>query len=191
MDWWLLPVIAAAIVAISYVIFMQLKRATMSDYIARIPGYTFSKQVVGVDGKTGIAIDESRRTICLIDNQAGHMDARVVDFRGIISSEIVVDSTVITRTSRSSQIGGAIVGGALFGVPGAIIGGLSGSTHSSNMVSRIDLNITVNDTSKPLYRVAFLTSPTPNSGFIYRNALDQAQHWHALITVLIKRTSTV
>jgi hypothetical protein len=85
-----------------------------------------------------------------------------------------VDGISITKTSRTSQIGGALLGGILFGGFGALVGGLTGKTSTSNKVNRIDLRLTVNNTEAPFHEVHF-------------RSMQMARQWHALIEVLIKR----
>jgi hypothetical protein len=110
---------------------------------------------------------------------------KLYSYRDILRSEILIDGVQVTRTSRSSQLGGAILGGILAGGVGAIIGGLSASQETTNEIKRVDLNIIVNDTSSPQLAITLIK---PESGIIEaRNKTykDEASHWHNLISVLI------
>jgi len=93
----------------------------------------------------------------------------------------------VTKTSRSSQIGGAILGGILAGGVGTIIGGLSGKTSSKEKVKTIHLKIIVNDTKNPLQTITFLSEPTlidrNSEKFIKAN--KEVIHWHSLFKVII------
>ena len=63
-------------------------------------------------------------------------------FKDILSVEIIEDGVSVTRTSRRSQLGGALVGGVLAGGVGAIIGGTSGGkTTSENIIKVNDIDI--------------------------------------------------
>ena len=104
----------------------------------------------------------------------------------MLSSEIFVDGETITKTARGSQLGGALIGGLALGGVGAIIGGLSGKTRSSEKVKRVDLRITVNSTKSPLHDINFMDIEGKKDGIVYKSAMDQARHWHGLIAVLIK-----
>lgn len=136
-----------------------------------------------------MAIDEQRNKICLIDHRQRNISSRVITHKDLVSSEIFEDGSTITKTIRSSQLGGALVGGLALGGVGAIIGGLSGKSKTTEKVMRIDLRITVNDIQTPLHDINFLTIETKQDGIIYQNAMKTARHWHGLVDVLIKRAN--
>lgn len=80
----------------------------------------------------------------------------------------------VTETSRSSQIGGAILAGIVAGGVGAIIGGLSGKTTTTE-IKNFELRIIFNNTENPVFIINF------------QHYFEQANHWYSLITVLIKQ----
>jgi len=167
----------------------------MNAHVDRIDGFTASQKIIGVDGETGIAVDEENNKICLTSwgQMSPYGDSlpvtnRIFLYRDILSSEIVEDGETITSTVRTSQLGGALIGGLALGGVGAIIGGLSGKSVSSQRIQRIDLRITVNDTKEPLHEINFLHFQTKKGDKItYEPAIRKARHWHGLIDVLIKR----
>ena len=180
---------------IAFVIFAVLqgddiskKRKAMETYLLEIPDFSATQKVLGTDGTNGLAIDEQRKKICLIDHQQQNISCRVVEYESLLSSELFEDDSTVTKTVRSSQIGGALIGGVALGGVGAIIGGLSGQTNTSEKVKRIDLRLTVNDTRNPLHDVNFLNFEMKKDSPNYQNAMKTARHWHSLIEVLIKRS---
>jgi hypothetical protein len=190
MDFWTLVgiVFVLAIVAgIFPVVVISKKKKAMEAYLSEIPDFSVAQKVIGNDGATGLAIDEQRKKVCLIDHRQQNVSCRVVTYKNLLSSEIFEDGSAVTKTVRSSQLGGALIGGLALGGVGAIIGGLSGKTKTSGKVKRIDLRITVNDTQSPLHDVNFLILETKQNGIIYQNAMKTARHWHGLVEVLIKR----
>ncbi|MBW6461369.1 MAG: hypothetical protein K0B08_12430 [Bacteroidales bacterium] len=66
------------------------------------------------------------------------------------------------------------MGGLLLGGVGVVLGGLSGKTTSVHEVSSVDLRIIINNIQNPVHLIKSLS-------------LESANHWHALISVLIKR----
>ncbi len=58
-----------------------------------------------------IAIDEKERKVALVQDG----DCQIFNYRDVLESKIVEDGQEITTTSRSSQIGGALVGSILAG----------------------------------------------------------------------------
>ena len=112
---------------------------------------------------------------------------RTIDYKDLISSEIFEDGSAVTRTVRSSQLGGALVGGIALGGVGAIIGGLSGKKVTDDKVKQITLRITVDNTSSPIHEIGFMNYEAKKSEGYYRSAMARAQHWHGLMEVLIRR----
>jgi hypothetical protein len=111
---------------------------------------------------------------------------RVITYRDILSSELFVDGETVTKTARGSQVGGALIGGLALGGVGALIGGLSGKKRSSEKIKRIDLRITINDTKNPLHDINFMDIEVNQDSYLYKSAMEEARHWHGLVTVLIK-----
>ena len=159
----------------------------MESNVKLLPDFSPTQQVMGCDGTSGLAIDEPRRKLCLIAHSGVAVTRRIISYKDIVSVELFEDGTSITKTVRSSQIGGAILGGLLLGGVGAIIGGLSGRTETSGKVKHIDLRLIVNDTNAPLHDVAFMNTEGNKGGFTYTQAIHLARHWHGIVEVLIKR----
>lgn len=154
-------------------------------------GATISQGFVGKDAKTGIALDEKNKKIILVDKIEEHFTSRVISYSDVLSSEIVEDGESVTKTTRSSQLGGALVGGLLLGGLGAVVGGLSGSkTSGKGKVMKLELHIIVNDMRQPLHVISFLRQEVKRSGYggvVYDEALNKARHWHSLFNVLLKQ----
>lgn len=148
-----------------------------------ISSYTPSQQFSAY-GKA-ISIDEKSNKLAISDLNNNY----TFNFSDIIESEIIEDDSTITKTSRTSQIGGALVGGALAGGVGAVVGGLSGSKTSEKAVNKITLKIVVNNLQTPNFYIDFLNSANPlnNSDSRLIEARDKANHWHSLLSVIIKR----
>ena len=158
--------------------------------LANLDGFDPSQKVMGNDGNSGIAINESEKKVCLITSSMLNVDLDILAYGDILSSEIFEDGVTITKTDRESQIRGALIGGLVLGGAGAIIGGLSGKTTSSNKVKRIDLRITVNRTNNPIHDINFMNEESKKNGSRYKKAMEHARYWHALLTVLIKRADS-
>lgn len=163
------------------------RQKAMEDHLGRMDNFSASQKVIGVNGVTGLAIDEQRKKICLIGHIQENVAVRVFLYRDLLSSEIFEDGATVTKTVRSSQIGGALIGGLALGGVGAIIGGLSGKTQTSGKINAVALRLTVNDSKNPLHDIYFINFETKKDGFLYGQAIQQARHWHGLIEVLIKR----
>jgi hypothetical protein len=181
-------VIVGAVVAVIQVNNTSNKKKAMDDRIGCIEGFSATQKVIGSDGNTGLAIDEQREKICLIEYKEQNITTRVLAYKDLLSSEIFEDGATVTKTVRSSQLGGALLGGLALGGVGAIIGGLSGKTQTSGKIKKVELRLTVNDTQNPLHDINLLNTETKKDSLFYKQAIQQARHWHGLLEVLIKRT---
>jgi hypothetical protein len=139
------------------------------------------------NGGHGIAIDEAAGLVCFIRSIGGTSAHTVVAAKDILSSEVSEDGETVTRSVRSSQVAGALVGGVLLGGAGVLIGALSGKKRTQSKVSAITLRVTVNDTRDPLQEVTFLSTEASRGGVLYKNASALALRWQALIDILMKR----
>ena len=154
-----------------------------------VENFRATQQIISADRNVGLALDENGKKVCLVDNHSSTESCRVLLCKDLLSSEIFQDGETITSSVRSSDIGSALVGGFLFGGAGAVVGGLSGKTKSSNteIVHKISLRLIVNDTKNPLFEIDFLNTQTNKKDLRYQDAMQKARHWHGLIEVLIKR----
>ena len=73
----------------------------------------------------------------------------------ITSVEVRRNGVQITRANRGSQLAGAAIGGLLFGVPGAMVGGLSGSSTTSDKLRSVGLAFTFDHLKHPAHEVTF------------------------------------
>lgn len=178
-------------IIITTVIIQQLiissNKSTMETKLASVDDFNATQKFMGNNGSTGIAIDENRKKVCLVKLQSGEAEVDVCSYRDIISCELFEDGNTISSISRASQIGGALVGGIALGGVGAIIGGLSGKTTSTQKPKRVDLRITINRTDSPIHDINFMDVEASKDGIIYTVAMQQARHWHGVISVIIRR----
>ncbi|MEW5569587.1 hypothetical protein [Rossellomorea marisflavi] len=151
-------------------------------------------QHIGDNQLCGIAIDEINNKIGILRRieVKKEFDLKVLPFSSVFESEVSQDGETLIKTSRGSQIGGALVGGALMGGTGAIIGGLSGAKTSSTVVKKIDLNITIDNLSNPIETINFLDHPTPlkKDSPTYSYTLQEAEKWHKMFSIIIKRNES-
>lgn len=114
-------------------------------------------------------------------------NSKKYDFADIISVDLCKNGATITSTNRGSQILGAIAGGIAFGGVGAIIGGLSGSTTSSEKIKQIAIRVTVEDVSNPSYEINFFRSPEGLPETMLRQTMKEVDERHALIVNAMRK----
>jgi hypothetical protein len=188
---WIVIIIAVTVVVVTIQMIATSKRKQeMELRLKSLPDFNPTQQIMGCDGNSGLAVDESRKNICLITNNGVTVSQRVIGYKDIVSAELFEDGTTVTKTMRSSQVGGAVVGGLLFGGLGALVGGLTGKTETSGKVKRIDLRLIVNSTNEPLHDVAFMNVEGKKDGIIYTQAIQAGRRWYAIAEILIKRADS-
>lgn len=120
-------------------------------------------------------------------------------FNNILSSEVIVNSETVTSTARGSQIGGAVVGGALLGGVGALAGALSGKTTSKENIRSVEIKLTVDDLSEPIYKINFLDTFNPVTNFHkkgyrkdskeFKSAISEVEKWQGMFDVILHNQS--
>jgi hypothetical protein len=170
----------------------------LNDLQSQINDLNISQKFQSHDFQSSILLDEEQKKVCFIF--ANDDSIEIYDYKDILESEILEDGTTITSTSRSSQLGGAIIGGVLAGGVGAVVGGLSGKKSSEQEITKIDLKVIVNNTKSPNKIINFLTvdpdingkpDPIRRDSPQYKNALSSISHWHSLLSILIKQVDLI
>ncbi|TAM17563.1 MAG: SHOCT domain-containing protein [Pandoraea sp.] len=180
-------VVLVVIGAVAQVALTSSKRKSIAAHIDSLPGFKATQTLVGCDGRSAVAIDESQGSLLLLTMAKSGLSARMVPYSALLSVELFEDGSTVTRTARASQLSSAVVGGLLFGGVGAVVGGLTGKTKSSHKVRRIDLRLVVDDTVNPLHDVALLDAESNQDGIVYQHAMHQARTWCGLLEIAIKR----
>ncbi|AAC13006.1 immunity protein [Bacillus subtilis subsp. subtilis] len=147
--------------------------------------------------KTKIAFKESDSLVKIYQlNKDEHIEEYTIPFSNVIESEIALDNQIISKVSKS----GIVAGGLLAGGIGAAIGGLSASSIQNEMVKSVTLKITVEDLGKPIHYIDFLPTQEVEGyniqGYkkdsnVIQQALTNAEYWHGVMDVIIKKANKV
>lgn len=125
--------------------------------------------VWGVKDSYYFAVDEKNRKvrhICFRDNipSSVYMEEKTVSYDDIISVELLEDNTMSFSRSLADTIGGGIIGGALAGGAGAVIGGLSGSQTGEKLVSTIYVKVRLRNIHEPAMLIKCFDAKTMSDG---------------------------
>lgn len=142
----------------------------------------------GFEELKGFSIDKKNMKICLMQLRSSGLKYRVIGFKDLMACEIVEDGVSFTKTSRSSQAGGALVGGILLGGAGAIIGGLSGKKKTTQELQSISLRLTINDLNDPVFDCLLNVLPLKDNPAYKKSIEELSLYWHAVMELIIKRT---
>lgn len=128
---------------------------------------------------------------------------RAYDFKDIISCDLINESAeqIVTQTTgvnrRKVSLGKALIGVAVFGPTGAIIGGLAGKTKvnqksvttSSPICSKLQIIVTVTDFKSPVVHLNFINSNVYKNSNEYNKAFESATKVMATIQGIINKNN--
>jgi len=139
------------------------------------------------DGSGFIQIDEKRMKIRIGGVSTNHegITSRIIEINDVIGVSIAEDGKGILGSDLSSTLGGAAVGGLIFGGFGAVVGAMAG--QKTKKVSSISLVLSIDDLSCPFLALNFLCSPVNKGSEEHSKALSEAKRWLGMITILISR----
>ena len=127
--------------------------------------------------ESSIAIDKTNKQLCLVTNN----NAKIFNFSDLIMSELIINNEV----KSTSKVGRAIVGGILLGGVGAIVGATTGKDKEK--VKSIILKLTFNNLSNSTYKMNFLDMEVKKDGFLYNDAIKQAEKWENMMNVILNQ----
>jgi hypothetical protein len=87
MDFWtwvIVILVGAVVIAVIQAIDTSNKKKAMDDHLGSIKDFSATQKVMGSDGNTGLAIDEQRKKICLIDHKQQNVTTRVFGTSGTL-----------------------------------------------------------------------------------------------------------
>ena len=121
----------------------------LNNLAVSIPGFTTSRTIADIDNRFIVLIDDVSKKVCIVNGK----EKKVVNYDQIISVEYIENNIVINSKSTTKTIGSALIGGALAGGAGAIIGGLSGDSTSINKINDIIVRIRIRDINTPIIEI--------------------------------------
>lgn len=118
------------------------------------------------------------------------VSVRAWTYDALIAVEIVEDGLTVTTTSRTSQLGGALVGGLALGGVGMLAGALTGSNTTIGQVTRIELLVKLDDMSEPVHRITLHAGRLDRTSPQYKAARGEAEKWAAVVAILVRKAET-
>ncbi|HDX7083455.1 TPA: SHOCT domain-containing protein [Clostridioides difficile] len=130
-----------------------------------------------------ISIDENNKFIKISDiRKGGEIIETVYATDEIIEFELLEDEESIV----SGGLGRAVVGGALFGATGAVVGGVTGKKTTRKIVNTFKIKITFNNINNPLEYINLINTRTKTNSSIYQNACNEAQEILSVLSIIVK-----
>lgn len=134
----------------------------------------------------GLAIDEQEERIAIL-RSGDSEDIEILSYKDILGVEILIDGEVVSRTSRSSQVSRAIIGGLLFGGLGLLAGALCGKEVLKDNVKQIYLKLYLNSRINTIFELDLLgIETTPNTPY-FKKVMKKAKLWEDYLIKMIKK----
>ena len=127
-------------------------------------------------------IDTANRRIALCDYYKNTL--KFIPYDNLLECEIIDDDTTVL----SGGIGRAIVGGALAGEAGAIVG--AATRKSKSVTNNLSIKIITSDLNNSLIVIPILETSTNRTSEKYKKAWEVAQEVHAVIVSIIKTNAS-
>lgn len=146
-------------------------------------GFVTSKEIKFENSRKeySLRIDNQNRKIAICDMKTGSID--IINFSELIECQILEDSNVIMQ----GGVGRAIIGGALAGNVGAIVG--ANTRKSKSMIEKLQIRIVTNNINQSLYMINIINYPVERISSIYKEGMEFANNVYATIQSIISKSS--
>lgn len=175
-------------------------RETQSEYEKRLE----QRALEIAEQQKWTTVSKKTLEINSTDNRV-KLHGRVYDFKDIISCDLVNESgeEIVTHTTgvnrRKVSLGKALIGGAVFGPAGAIIGGVAGKTKvnqksvttSSPICSKLQIIVTVTDLESPVVYLNFINKNVCKNSDEYNKAFESATKVMATLQGIIHKNNVL
>ncbi len=135
-------------------------------------GFEVSKYVE--HGVYALAVDDKNLKWCIKYNN--ERATKIFDYNDLIDFELYQDGESIAKNNTV----GALVGGALFGIAGAV----GAQKKLKGVCTMLQLRIRVNNLNMPEITIKFIDSPIKKDSRIYKNIFDKSKETAAILTYI-------
>ena len=188
-------VITVIIVLIGIGMFYILNAMEMDDQITKNNSNEVDKKLKDKDFKTSkifsihgneqqfrVDLEHKQIAICSI---FPYQKIDIINFSDIIECQIIEDSNTVMK----GGVGRAVVGGALAGGVGAIVG--ANTRASKNVINILQIRIITKKISNSLYTIDLIKTEIEKNSMEYRNAMNFVNNVYAILTSIITNNDKV
>jgi len=133
-----------------------------------------------------VEFDDNKRTV-LVKNKGMFKKDVSCRYDDILSFDLIDEGTTVT----SGGLGRALVGGALFGPLGALVGGTTGKKKQNTKCERLQVSLTINNQASPIAYMDIVTVPLPRKSMAFQNALKDAEKIMSKLEVICHENEAV
>lgn len=166
----------------------------IKEKLSELDNYKTTQYYIDKDFTKYIGIDEINSKVCLINTSGKEKENYIMNtysFSDILEVEIIENGNSVSKMSKTSVAGRAILGGILLGGVGAVIGGFTANRNSFEKMNKISLKLIVNNTKNPIFEIDFYNDFTgkglEKKNINYVEFINKANYWYGLFKVIIKK----
>ncbi len=196
MLWWIFFVVVSAVIISMFQIASEGKKTASRDVeftnkLQQHNDFNATTLIKGYGNRFFFAIDRNAERLIYITTDF----TLALSFDQIISVSLEEDSHIVSSKSTVRALTGGVVGGAIAGGAGMIVGGLSGNARQKKNVSNVDVKIRVRDIDNPVLKISCYDSfdmeseayseTTGWKSIVYNECNSMAMQIIDLVTVII------
>ena len=134
-------------------------------------------------GGNGIAINEATKRLCLM--KSADAAPRYFLSKDLLASVVSKNGAFLLKKFRTVPTEMVALATQLEPQLNAMVANEASGPSQPNQTQKIDLWLLVNDEKEPIYLVNFLDMDAKEGGVIYDKAMNNAKHWHHLLSGFI------
>ena len=151
---------------------------------------TASSAALRAIGAYVFVLDDASQTLAIINNSGHH---RLLHYSDILKVSYAENGQTVMSRSTGRTLGGAAVGGMLFGGAGAVVGGMSGNVKQQRKITSMDIRIVTRNTSKATIILPVKLSTDPyaiENENLYNSRKEWATEIQELLSLVIDKADS-
>lgn len=154
-------------------------KLTREEFQKKVDSFHITKQIGNF-----LAIDDENERWAILNQSSGEM-LTIYNYDDLVDFELLEDGNSVA----SGGLGRALVGGALFGGAGAIVGGITGKRKNNEYCDSLKIKLTINNIDTPVTYLYFITSNTKKSDFSYSHLMGEAQECVSIFQLICEKNT--
>ncbi len=173
-----------ALIIVSVVISGKNTKKKNNQFSEQLKAANFTESKRIEIGGNILFVDDVAKQWCL--KTSFNIQPKIYQYSDLNEFEVYEDGESIAK----GRVGSALVGGVLFGVVGAVVGGAR-SKQISNTCTKLQLRVRVNDLNNPEWIVNFISTKTKKDSFVYKTNFELAKKMAATLSYIQNQTQNV
>lgn len=146
---------------------------------------------VSTDYLQGIFIQTEKERIGILsrENSEQEFNIEYINFTDISDVHLIQNDSTVIKSVKGDLIGKSLIGGALLGGTGAVIGAVSANRNVNEVLNKLTLQIVVDDVINPIRNIKLinLQQGISKNSSNYEFVFDVVDKWYKRIELIIKK----